>query len=410
MVSEPIDPILPEESPPLIPEQPEERPGGVQPGLDELKRQKLEEIKTRLKGGEQKLSGPATKVEPKPAAATIEKATDTRGRARAAGQAIKEGGKVAGQVLKQAGRVAVGFLKRNPVILGIVGVILLIFIIIAVIVSFYALSKQSGNASPNRPTTQVQKSQAGLLAAFAGDKLQQFKIVSAVVTSEQKRYETIATLMKTNPGGASIGATTADLDKVQADLKQVAVSIKAQDRATATLQLKNAITDEKATEAKLPFGTWIANIALGFADANSPYHQDAQICQIADVSMATINNGRRGCGLAVSVILNKAGVPQSVVTTTQELWDNGAYSIVVPRPSALDHALAKNSLPNLKPGDIVWWGNGGGANYGGALFDHVGIYVGDDNAIANSSSSAAVKETTVDRTDKIFNGAKRYAP
>lgn len=382
--------------------------------IDELKKQKVEEVKTRLKSGVQKLTkSPATPGAAGQLGAKGSKSTATgTGRravaegAKKAGQAIAQGAKQVGKQLLAAGEK---FVAANPEIWIPIGIILVIILIIGLVIAIFAFSRSSGGGPPNYPSTQVEKSQAGLLAAFSGDKLMQFSIVKDVVESETKRYEKIAQLMQTNPGGAAITTSSADVQKVQADLDQVKKLITAQDRAGTTLALKSAIDNEKKVEAGLPFGAWIATIAKGFADPSSQYHQDTQVCHIVNIKYTEINNGRRGCALIVSVALNLAAVPQDYVLATQTVWDNPIYSTVVARPAALNRDLAKNSLATLKPGDIVWWGNGS-SNNNGSLFNHIGIYIGNDQAVNNSSSKASVVITPLDRSDTIFNGAKRYAP
>lgn len=421
----------PAPSPPPEDNQTQSQPNPLQGKLDELKKQKVEETKAKLKNGIQKLTkrgpvaGPAgapkiganqSAVGPKSLPTTVE---EGRPWLKQAGQATKRVSELVGQTakqgLKQTGKLVAEFVAANPEIWIPVAIILVVFIIIAIAIGFYAFSRQSGAVTSVTPTTAVQKSQAGLLAAFAGDKLKQFTIVEDVIQTEETRYTTIAGLMKTNPGGSAITASATDVAQVQTELQQIDKQLKAQDKIGATIALKTVIDQEKKIEAGLPFGTWIANIAKGFTDPTSPYHQDTQVCHIAKVNYADTNNGRSGCGLIVSVALNKAGVPQSVALSTLEIWQNPQLSIVVARPNALDASLAQKSMANLKPGDVVWWGNGSAATYPGALFDHIGIYIGNNQAVNNSSNQQAVRITPLDRVaahydNKVFNGAKRYAP
>jgi hypothetical protein len=148
-------------------------------------------------------------------------------------------------------------------------------------------------------------------------------------------------------------------------------------------------------EGTLPFGKWIA------ANANAYVGKETgEFCTITGAS------ARLACASFTSTTLAESGVPNAIVGNTTALWHNKALRLVIDRAPEASNSRINESI--MQPGDIVWFGNGSRAKnrYAGALFDHVGIYIGDGMIVDTSSSKGMVMKRPL--TTHQFNGAKRY--
>lgn len=113
----------------------------------------------------------------------------------------------------------------------------------------------------------------------------------------------------------------------------------------------------------------------------------------------------RSCASFVSTVLVEAGVMQygQHSKSTTGVWDYPKGDVVIARGGDLD-------LSKLQPGDVVWFGLGSRAKYQGALFNHVGIYIGNGEIIDTSSTQKQVLRRSINTHtgDNRFAAAKRF--
>ncbi len=414
---DPNDPetLPPEESPPVDQsESPEPEIDQSKPGIgdrirdlrDRFRPKKADQAKEGLRGVEKKrLQGAGRKVATqggKQVGKELEKkalkqgvksavtAASTAGAAETAGVSL-----LAGLAVNAGMWLGEKAWKNRYYVVGIIAFLLLMP---AMIFGLLGLRQV-----PQTPSTDLDRSQALLASAVAGGTLQQKIITKNSIGVERTRYQTISKLVATNSGGISQAEAQTKITAVNQLLDQIDKASNAGDRATTKLLLPQLLSTEQLLESKLPFGDWIT------AEAKNALNKPSgNFCKITGAGE------RVGCASVVSIILNNAGVPIKPEASTINIWDEPFLTTVVsPLPNhGLDKNRGQQYLNQLKPGDIVWWGNGikdGKLIYNGALFNHVGIYIGDDQAIANSSENHKVEQGKLNRSQG-FNGAKRYAP
>lgn len=315
----------------------------------------------------------------------------------AAKKFVKQLAKKAGQAIARAavtaGEAILAFF--GPELLIGLGVLLVIVIAISALASLSSFGGLTGKGPGIYPNNPSQASQATLLAALGGDSISKNKLVQEIIGDEKDRY---ARMVK-NAGNYTPELKSA-VEAKAAEFEPRLDSILAEPTSEKRLEIKTALEQEMlAFEGTLPIGNWIAKIAEGHVGTDSN-----NFCLITRV------RNRYACASVASTILWEAGVPNSIVGTTTALWNNPAFRLVIDRsntPTA--DRLHQNQL---QPGDVVWFGNGAAAQkrYAGALFNHVGIYVGDGQIVDNSSKAEEVlkRAITVHSGNNTFNGAKRY--
>lgn len=318
--------------------------------------------------------------------------------AQAAGDAAKkaaqQAAKAAGQAIK---KIVLSLVEKNPYVWLAVGIILLVVIIVLLIVALFSFSGQGGKGYPQYPKTQAQQEQATLLAALSGDKIANDKVTKEVINDEKDRYQRIkANAAKYSP---------ADSVAIEAKIKEFNPTLDTlltTQAKTERLKIRDDLQKKMFEfEQTLPFGSWISQIALGHLKQGS-----LTFCVVTGASANV------ACASFVSTVMWEAGVPNAIVPTTTQVWSNKSLQLIVDRPAAKSADTWSQNKDRLKPGDIIWWGDGtcSKTRYEGKLFDHVGIYVGDGEAVDNSSNKEQILKRGAESRSKclLFNGAKRY--
>jgi len=306
--------------------------------------------------------------------------------------------KIGANIKAKASQVIVKGILTNPYVLAALGIILLIFIIIMVIFSLNAGGGNSGAGPASYPSTDAQREQATLLSALSGNKIANDQTVKSVIDDEKERYARIkANAQKYSPG--QVGS----IDQKIAELNPLLDSLLATKNKEERIKIRDDIQEKMlAFEGTLPFGDWIAKLAI------SEVGKDVgEFCRVTGAGRGV------GCASFTSIILYDAGVPNAIVPTTMAVWNSQALRTVVERPAKRSAQLWEQQKSSLKPGDVIWWGDGtcSSVRYNGKLFDHVGFYVGNGEAVDTSSSSETVKKRPAAKRDsncRYFNGAKRY--
>lgn len=312
-------------------------------------------------------------------------------RDRAKEKAKKELAKVAKQRIKQA---AVK-LAANPYVLGGLAIVLLIIVIITIIFALFGMGGSTGKGPAIYPESAEQKEQATLLAALSGNKVSNDKLLLNVVNDEKERYQLMLENAKKWSPQLSASITKKG-EEFSAKLDQLV----AEKDTAKRIELKNSIQDEMLKfEGTLPFGKWISEIAIGHKDAGS-----LNFCKI------TKAGAKVACASFVSTVLWQAGVPNPIQALVDSMWKHPATRIVVNRPASKSAGYYKENEGKLKPGDVIFWGDGACSAGGSVMFDHVGIYIGNGQAVDNSSSKERIRQgIAADRGScRVFNGAKRY--
>lgn len=131
--------------------------------------------------------------------------------------------------------------------------------------------------------------------------------------------------------------------------------------------------------------------------------QSTYIDPVTGENVFKCNAPTRSCASFVSTVLNETGVTRIFERTTTALWNNTGGKVIVDRGGTLDLNL-------LTRGDVVWFGLGNTARYSGALFNHVGIYVGDGMIVDTSSTTKQVvkRSITTHSGSNRFTAAKRF--
>lgn len=312
-----------------------------------------------------------------------------RAAARAAGEATKKAAKQAGKAIGQAiKKLVTQLLAKNPYVWLAVGIILLVIIIVLIIVALFSFSGDTGKGPARYPTSVSQQEQATLLAALSGDKIANDKTVKKVVEDEKKRYQNIRSNAQKHSADkvAAIDAKIVEFTPILDSLLKTSNKV---ERMKIRDDLQKKMLEFEGT---LPFGTWIV--------ANAKTHvgePTGEFCRITKVS------DNLACASFTSTTLAESGVPNAIVGNTTALWNNKALRLVIDRAPVASNSRINESV--MKPGDIVWFGHYTD-RYPGALFSHVGIYIGNGKIIDSSSQTRTIKERPL--TTHKFNGAKRY--
>ncbi len=258
-----------------------------------------------------------------------------------------------------------------------------------------------GKIAPNSPAEQ---NQISLTTAFAGDVFETRKVSLRLIESEIARYEIIKENLQKYSTSAPADAT-AQADAIIGGLKEFK-PLAGTSGDQARQLLTTLITQRRSFESQLPFNEWVAR------SAEELLKLPPGTCPIAPEATPNL-----GCASFVSYALFKAGVPQGLTAATVSIWKNPNLTLVVPNVRSYQAGYYEANKGSLKRGDVIWWGYGVcGRNKRqapGGLHCHIGIYVGNGEAIHNSSSRAKaaggivpVKDAVTHRKD--FNGAKRY--
>jgi len=389
---EPLDPNLESDVRDEVPEEPET----PKESLAQKQRRHLGDVLSRVSRGSKTFGKPAAPGAAKGPAAPGAGAEGSAGRtaARAGGQAAKAAGRAAaqaGRMMAQLAARAATALASSPVGWIIIGIILLVIIILGIVFAIWGLSGQSGGGLAITPTTASQVQQATLLSALSGDRLAKNEIVLETVTDEKERYQRI----QRNADQYSAAHSAVIKQKAAEFTVRLDEMTKEQDLKKKAALVRAIEQDMLAFERTLPFGVWIT--ALAKSHEGEP---TGNFCRITKVSE------RLACASFTSTTLWEAGVPNTIVPTTTELWKNRALRLVIDRAELASDSRINESL--MRPGDIVWFGSGERARtrYSGALFDHVGIYIGQGQIIDSSSTQTRIVQRPL--TSHRFNGAKRY--
>jgi hypothetical protein len=256
------------------------------------------------------------------------------------------------------------------------------------------------------PTTAAQQQQANTAAYISGDFISNGKVTKSSVDQEKARYKRVIDHLSPD----KVAVTQTAINGIE-ELMDQAINTSGQARANLIKQINEQV---RALDATLPYGEWVAQEAEKYVGPNKI---PSNFCRITGN-----NDPNMGCASVVSVILYDAGVPQPLTKSQQVIWHNSRLAqIVAPAPNhQKDWTLYSQNKDRLKRGDVVWWGNGvrtdpdTGLPIVIGLQSHVGIYIGNNKAINNSSTlaekagEAVPRITDLDRKDLPFNGAKRY--
>jgi len=394
----------PPEAPPVTPPP---KPGETEPAKTPADSQNVEAASNaadKVKAGKGKFGQIMNKVQQGKRAAEAGKDIKENGKEYAKEVAKEEAKKAAKQYAKQIARqagaaikkAAVQLISKNPYFWAIVGgIILLIGIIVAVIFIIHALTGGGGKGPAQYPTTALQQQQATFLLAISDDEIAKDTIVKDVIDSELERYDRIITNTKEQSSNL-----TASAQAKKEEFAKKLDSILLEQDVKRRKQIRDDIRDQMtAFENTLPFGKWITKLATDRVGENN-----TSFCLITKAAANV------ACASFTSTVLYLAGVPNAVVPSVDQVWRNSATQIVAPRPAGKSSNYYKDNLGKLRPGDIIFWGDGACSPKGSVLFDHVGFYVGNGQAVDTSSSEKIVKKRQADRRDscRVFNGAKRY--
>jgi uncharacterized integral membrane protein len=353
---------------------------------DKVKTGKQVAQKTVTKGSEQA----ATNAVKEQAVKAGERSA--RAAARAAGEATKKAAKQAGKAIGQAiKKLVTQLLAKNPYVWLAVGIILLVIIIILIVVALASFSSNSGKGPARYPTSVSQQEQATLLSALSGDKIANDKTVKEVVEDEKDRYQRI----KGNAQKHSADKVAA-IDAKIVEFTPILDSLLKTSNKVERIKIRDDLQKKMLEfEGTLPFGTWIV--------ANAKTHVGEPTGNFCRITGAP---DKLACASFSSTTLWESGVPNAIVGTTTALWNNKVLRLVIDRAETASNERINEGV--MRPGDIVWFGNGSRAQrrYAGALFDHVGIYIGNGKIIDSSSQTTTIKERPL--TTHKFNGAKRY--
>jgi hypothetical protein len=311
---------------------------------------------------------------------------------KAAKQYAKQIARQAGAAIKKA---AVQLATKNPWVLGALAIVLIVIIIVAVIFMLFSFNGSGGKGPGQYPETALQFQKANVALGLGGDDIGKDTVIKDVIDSQLARYDRMrSTASRFSPSLSS--AIASQKVSLETKLKGMLAEKDLQRRK----DLRDAIQKEMtAFEQTLPFGSWIAKLAE--ERVNQP---NTQFCTItgADAKVA--------CASFTSTVLYLAGVPNPIVGLVDDIWRNPDLKIVVARPVNKSGSYYASNVGKLKPGDIIFWGDGACSPAGSVLFDHVGFFVGNGQAIDTSSSQEKIlKRPAADRGScRVFNGAKRY--
>lgn len=293
---------------------------------------------------------------------------------------------------------AINFVKNNwtkPVYI-IAG----LFILLAI--PFALLGLKGGGKITPTTSTQLFQSQA-LLPYIGGDfVLSGGKINEKVYQAEKERYAIIQHNVDTDP---RVSGRSAEVKKSINEILQLIDSGRNLSGDPKKKITADTIAKIQALDSTLPFGSWIAAAAR-----NQVGKPSGNFCTITQAG------GRVACASFVSTVLQNAGIPNPIQAGVDGIWRRTFYKIVVNRPDIKSTGHYNLNKSKLQIGDIIFWGDGSCSKGGSVLFDHIGFYVGGDEAVDNSSGGKdgtpppqIRKRGAASRSSCIvFNGAKRY--
>lgn len=357
---------------------------------DKVKTGKQVAQKTVAKGSEQVAADSAKKQAVKAGERSA------RAAAKAAGEATKKAAKQAAKAIGQAiKKVVTQLLAKNPYVWLAVGIILLVLIIVLVIVALFSLGGGTGNGPAQYPSNVAQQEQATLLAALSGDKIANDKTVKEVIQDEKDRYQRMKSISSKYSANLTAGIE-AKITEFEPLLDSLLRTSNRVERRKISDDLQKKMLEFEGT---LPFGTWISQIAIG--------HQNQGSLNFCKITGAGANVA---CASFVSTVLWEAAVPNPIQAAVDSVWKQPTTRVVVDRPAVKSGGYYSQNKSKLRPGDLIFWGDGKCSPNGSVLFDHIGIYVGNDEAIDNSSSAEKILKRGAASRDscRVFNAAKRY--
>jgi len=241
--------------------------------------------------------------------------------------------------------------------------------------------------STSLPNTPTEKAQVSLTSAFAGQENLKTEKLIELAKSEKARYVTIQRLVNEKEPASSAAVKT----KIAAIEKLIDEVIKVGDNDQRQALIKQIIELDKTLAQSLPVGAWIVALAEKYKGTTTRPDSDGE--NAFSCSVAT-----RSCASFVSTVLQEAGVTKGFSANTLGVWRNPTGRVIIDRGGALD-------LAKLQPGDVVFFGDGSFATYEGALFNHVGFYVGNGMIIDTSSKEKKV----VKRSINVHQGRNSFA-
>ncbi len=217
--------------------QNQSQPNPLQDKLNELKKQKVEETKARLKNGFQKLTkrspveGPGGT--PKNSGQTSQPTAQAGRRITAEGakKATQAAAQATKQVAKQTSKAVAKFVAANPEVWIPIAIILVVFILIAIIIGIFAFSRGAGSALPSHPTTAAQRQQVTKLSALSGSQIANTQLLQQTISAEKNRLASakavIAKAYASDSG--KISAATTELTAIINGLDDITNPVKAPD-------------------------------------------------------------------------------------------------------------------------------------------------------------------------------------
>jgi len=274
-------------------------------------------------------------------------------------------------------------------VVGIAGALILILAVV--------FGLLGGRGAPKYPTTPGEIGQTAIASALSGSPIYDSNVTQASADFDKKRY---AIVQKNVDSDSSVSGRSAEVKvkiKEILDLEDQAVALHGDAKKTMVTLINSKTA---GLDNSLPFGNWIARYAL--SQVNQPSQEYCQITHAAS-SIA--------CASFVTTALENAGAKIPINAAVDNVWRMKALRTIVDRPASRSEGYYSANKSHLQPGDIIFWGDGSCSAGGSVLFDHIGFYVGGDQAVDNSSSAHAIKKRQAakrDNTCRFFNGAKRY--
>ncbi len=348
-------------------------------------------------------------------AAAMRKAALAAARKGAANMAARRGvvgatGKLATTLLSEAAVPVIGWIigiatalwvvlktKVGKYILyGLAGVVLLPAIFFFIVVGSIGLSIL--------PNTAADKDAVTLGSTFAGSRAAKAELTADLIKKEKDRLAVFqAQVDRTNPSqSASVKSQIAAINLLMDSI------LKEPDQKKRAKTTQDIIAKERALGQSLPIGDWIVTLAenyVGTTTTTGSNGENSFRCSVA----------RRSCASFVSTVLQETGVLGDFESNTTGVWNNRDGRVIIERGGTFD-------VSKLQPGDVLFFGTGSSATYKGALFNHVGFFIGtcqkpenkgrNDCIVDASSSKKKVMERPVTihgpNDGNPFMGAKRF--